>query len=115
MQHLIKRLFVAQAWQLWKEKKAFDLIDSNLKDPQNESELLRYVHVGLLCVQEEALLRPAMSSIVLMLKSESQSLSQPHRPAFIARTSNKTSHNNEIIAVDSCSVNGMTVSEFLPR
>ena len=102
-----------QAWQLWNERKALDLMDPCLKDSCHPNEFLRYVQIGLLCVQEDASLRPTMSSVVLTLKSEAHSLSQPEKPAFIARRS-YASHQ-EIIPINSCSVNGITVSDFLPR
>ncbi|XP_024029902.1 cysteine-rich receptor-like protein kinase 10 [Morus notabilis] len=103
---------VAHAWQLWNEGIALDLVDPCLRSDCHPNEVLRYIQIGLLCVQEDPLLRPIMSSIVLMLKTESQSLSQPERPAFI--TGRYTSHH-EIIAVNSCTVNEMSVSDFLPR
>ncbi|GMN49790.1 hypothetical protein TIFTF001_018950 [Ficus carica] len=104
---------VAYAWQLWNEGKALDLVDSCLKDSCHDpNKFLRYIQIGLLCVQEDAILRPTMSSVVLMLKSEALSLSQPERPAFIA---NRHTSHQEIIALSSSSVNGMTVSDFLPR
>ena len=87
-------------------------MDPCLKDSCYPNEFLRYIHIALLCVQEDANLRPTMSSVVLNLKSEAPSLSQPERPAFIA--SRFTSHQ-DVIAINSCSVNGMTVSDFLPR
>ncbi|XP_024018700.1 cysteine-rich receptor-like protein kinase 10 [Morus notabilis] len=103
---------IAYTWHLWNEEKALDLVNPCLRDSCHPNEFLRYIQIGLLCVQENALLRPTMSSVVLMLKSEVQSLSQPERPAFI--TSRYTSQQ-EIIAVNSCSVNEITVSDFLPR
>ncbi|CAH2056714.1 unnamed protein product [Thlaspi arvense] len=47
-------------------------------------EFLRYMHVGLLCVQEDAYDRPTMSSVAVMLKSETVTLCQPEKPAFFA-------------------------------
>lgn len=44
-------------------------------------EVLRSIHVGLLCVQHHAEDRPTMLSVVLMLISES-TLPPPKKPAF---------------------------------
>ena len=44
-------------------------------------EVLRSIHVGLLCVQHNAQDRPTMLSVVLMLVSEGV-LPQPKQPAF---------------------------------
>ena len=44
-------------------------------------QVLRCIHVGLLCVQQRPEDRPDMSSVVLMLSSESL-LPQPRQPGF---------------------------------
>jgi hypothetical protein len=46
------------------------------------SEYLKCLHVGLLCVQEDAADRPTMSSVVHMLASDTMTLTSPTRPAF---------------------------------
>uniref|UniRef100_A0A803NZ10 non-specific serine/threonine protein kinase n=1 Tax=Cannabis sativa TaxID=3483 RepID=A0A803NZ10_CANSA len=104
---------VAYAWQLWNEKKVLDLMDPYLKDSCTPHEFMRYIQIALLCVQEDANLRPSMSSVVSTLKSEVPSLSQPERPAFI---SSGLHSDHELNPTDSLSVNiEMTVTEFLPR
>lgn len=60
---------------------AMDLVDMHLLETINYSELLRYMHVGLLCVQEKPGDRPDMSSVTLMLNGE-KLLSQPKAPGF---------------------------------
>ncbi|KAL9384086.1 hypothetical protein Peur_024409 [Populus x canadensis] len=57
-----------KAWQLWNEGNKAELIDPRLSDSCNADEFSRYMHIGLLCVQEDASDRPTMSSVVLMLK-----------------------------------------------
>lgn len=46
------------------------------------SEALRCIHIGLLCVQQHPEDRPSMSSVVVMLSSESP-LPQPMEPGFL--------------------------------
>ena len=46
------------------------------------NEMLRCIHIGLLCVQENASDRPTMASVVLMLSSFSMTLNIPSAPAF---------------------------------
>ena len=65
-----------QVWQLWNEGKGLELIDPLLTESCDLDEFLRYMHIGLLCVQEDAYDRPTMSSVVVMLKSEVVTLSQ---------------------------------------
>ncbi|KAK9936143.1 hypothetical protein M0R45_013003 [Rubus argutus] len=103
------------AWELWNEGKVLELMDPLLKDSCSPNELLRYIHIGLLCVQENANDRPTMSSVVLMLKSESISLSKPERPAFYTGRRSTKDHDNTLGAPFSCSVNGLTISDDVPR
>lgn len=44
--------------------------------------MLRCIHIGLLCVQEDAAKRPTMASVVLMLGSSTMALPVPSAPAF---------------------------------
>ncbi|KAL0363285.1 UNVERIFIED_CONTAM: G-type lectin S-receptor-like serine/threonine-protein kinase [Sesamum calycinum] len=83
---------VAYAWKLWNEESMINLMDPLIFDPHVEPEILRYVHVGLLCVQEVAQDRPSISSILSMLSSEIVDLPHPEQPAFIVhRRSSETS------------------------
>ena len=74
-----------QAWKLWNENEAAKLVDPALSDPRVEMEILRYVHVGLLCVQESANDRPNVSNVLSMLNSEIAELPPPKLPAYTAR------------------------------
>ncbi|CAL5393181.1 unnamed protein product [Camellia sinensis] len=76
---------LAMAWRLYEESKSLELIDEALWDLCYQTEMLRSIHVGLLCVQESPEDRPSMSSIVLMLGSEA-ALPRAKQPGFfIAR------------------------------
>jgi hypothetical protein len=57
------------------------LVDEALGDSCTLSEVLRCIHVGLLCVQQTPEDRPTMSSVVLMLSGESL-LPKPKPPGF---------------------------------
>ncbi|XP_048132046.1 G-type lectin S-receptor-like serine/threonine-protein kinase At1g61370 isoform X2 [Rhodamnia argentea] len=67
-------------WQLWSDGKAFDLTDEAIP-VSSPWELIRCIHVGLLCVQDHPTNRPDMSNVVLMLSGESD-LPQPRQPIF---------------------------------
>ncbi|PPS06805.1 hypothetical protein GOBAR_AA13838 [Gossypium barbadense] len=69
------------AWRNWEAGTAFDLVDSSLRDG-SRSELMRCIHIGLLCVQEKVARRPNMGAVVLMLTSYSVTLPLPSEPAF---------------------------------
>ncbi|KAK6932446.1 Serine-threonine/tyrosine-protein kinase, catalytic domain [Dillenia turbinata] len=74
------------AWELWRQDKALEIIDSSLEELGFSNEALRCIQVGLLCVQECAADRPAMSEVVFMLGNNT-SLPSPKQPAFILRRS----------------------------
>ncbi|XP_047167227.1 cysteine-rich receptor-like protein kinase 44 isoform X2 [Vigna umbellata] len=69
------------AWRNWKEGKALNIIDPSLNN-NSRNEILRCIHIGLLCVQENLIDRPTMATIILMLNSYSLSLPIPAEPAF---------------------------------
>ncbi|WJX88100.1 hypothetical protein P8452_70220 [Trifolium repens] len=72
---------LGHAWRLWIENMPLELVDPQLIETSLYSEILRYMHVGLLCVQEKPEDRPDMSSVILMLNGE-KLLSQPNAPGF---------------------------------
>ncbi|KAH7662223.1 Non-specific serine/threonine protein kinase protein [Dioscorea alata] len=70
-------------WQNWNEKKALEVKDPSIGDEFQAEEVLRSIHVGLLCVQEDKALRPHMATVVLMLSDLTVTLPKPSTPAFI--------------------------------
>ncbi|GER53363.1 S-locus lectin protein kinase family protein [Striga asiatica] len=60
---------VGHAWLLYKEGRSLELVDRNIANSIYLYELLRSIHVALLCVQQRPDDRPSMSSVVLMLGS----------------------------------------------
>ncbi|KAK1393269.1 putative LRR receptor-like serine/threonine-protein kinase [Heracleum sosnowskyi] len=73
------------AWALWKEEKPMALLDEKLVGSCSDSEVLKCIMVGLLCVQEDPNDRPSMSKVVYMLSSETETLPNPKQPAFVTR------------------------------
>ncbi|KAG6774978.1 hypothetical protein POTOM_018396 [Populus tomentosa] len=66
------------AWKLWKySNKALDLMDPILGDPPSTSMLLRYIKIGLLCVQQIPDDRPTMSDVISMIVKDRVSLPEP--------------------------------------
>ncbi|GMN61954.1 hypothetical protein TIFTF001_031047 [Ficus carica] len=75
------------AWTLMQQGMAIELLDSCLRDSDhNLQEVLRCIHVGLLCVQQRAADRPSMSFVVLMLSSGGHVLPYPNRPSYFMET-----------------------------
>ncbi|KAG5244721.1 G-type lectin S-receptor serine/threonine-protein kinase [Salix suchowensis] len=75
---------LGHAWKLWSSNKASDLMDPTLGDPPSTSMLLRFINIGLLCVQESPADRPTMSDVISMIVNEHVALPEPKHPAFVA-------------------------------
>lgn len=69
-----------QAWHLWNEHKAMELLDPCIRDSSPRNKALRCIHIGMLCVQDSAAHRPNMSAVVLWLESEATTLPIPTQP-----------------------------------
>ncbi|KAM4100225.1 hypothetical protein ACB094_05G052400 [Castanea mollissima] len=99
---------IGYAWQLWNEGKVLELIDPIILDEScPPSEILRCIHVGLLCVQDHAIDRPTMIDVVSMLSNEALQLSPPKQPAFFI--------NRVAEVLENCSLNNVTISEIEVR
>ncbi|XP_057985392.1 G-type lectin S-receptor-like serine/threonine-protein kinase B120 [Hevea brasiliensis] len=82
---------VAYAWEVWHGDKAMEAVDPSIRDSCCENEVLKCIQVGMLCVQDSAVQRPTMSSVVLMLESNNPTLPLPRQPTYASmRTSMDT-------------------------
>ncbi|KAK9215431.1 hypothetical protein WN944_007436 [Citrus x changshan-huyou] len=102
-------------WKLWCKGEALELMDPVLKQSFVAAELLKCIHIGLLCVQEDPAVRPNMSSVAVMLASDTVTLPQPTQPAFsagriVAKSGQSSSSDSKV-----CSVNVVTLSDVSPR
>nr|AJP61150.1 SRKp [Arabidopsis halleri] len=102
-------------WRNWKEGKWTEIIDPAIIDSSSSSlsdfqpqEVLRCIQVGLLCVQERAEERPTMSSVVVMLGSETAAIPHPKPPGYcVGRNLLETVSSS---SDESCTVNQITIS-----
>uniref|UniRef100_A0A803LKU5 Protein kinase domain-containing protein n=1 Tax=Chenopodium quinoa TaxID=63459 RepID=A0A803LKU5_CHEQI len=111
---------LAYAWKNWQEGKAWNLVDPALS-PAFSAEILRCIHIGLLCVQNNMADRPTMSSVSLMLSSNTMTLEVPLQPAFFKQNRSmllsEPSQDNTSDQSNSrpLSVNEASVTELYPR
>ncbi|XP_078149257.1 cysteine-rich receptor-like protein kinase 6 [Carex rostrata] len=75
-------------WQHWTNGTITVVADPSLGQHYSRSELLRCTHIALLCVQDNPANRPSMSTVAVMLSSETVSLKTPSKPAFCIAKSN---------------------------
>ncbi|KAL2931652.1 Cysteine-rich receptor-like protein kinase 10 [Bienertia sinuspersici] len=71
------------AWRLWEVGRSYEFIDPMLSECCSKNEVTRCIQIGLLCVQPNALHRPTMAVVVLMLTG-SIALPPPTAPALVS-------------------------------
>ncbi|XP_070051741.1 G-type lectin S-receptor-like serine/threonine-protein kinase At1g11410 [Nicotiana tomentosiformis] len=101
-------------WDSWKNDKALDVADPLLGDSYEACEVLRCIHIGLLCVQSFVDDRPTMSEVVFMLCNETK-LPFPKEPSFIFRSQKYGSVTPSSSASIGTSVNDMSISTIHGR
>ncbi|CAL1352736.1 unnamed protein product [Linum trigynum] len=75
---------LGHAWSLQREGRGLEVIDATLRESwDDESQVLRLLHIGLLCVQKSPDDRPSMSLVVDMLSGHG-GLLEPNQPGFFA-------------------------------
>lgn len=104
---------VLKAWKLWTENRPLELVDSALGNMFPSNEVLKCIHIGLLCVQEDAADRPTMSSVAFMLNSYSSTLDHPAPPPLVGENRSKELHWSATRS--QYSVNELDASEIEPR
>uniref|UniRef100_A0A0E0LLP8 Uncharacterized protein n=1 Tax=Oryza punctata TaxID=4537 RepID=A0A0E0LLP8_ORYPU len=72
-------------WERWMAGTVDEMVDPAMGAYISASDVRKCIHVALLCVQGNPADRPVMSSVVMMLDSETVSLQVPSKPAFLAR------------------------------
>jgi len=108
-------------WKHWKNETPMSMLDSNMKENDYETEVIRCIQIGLLCVQENPNIRPTMARVVSYLNNHSLELPSPQEPGFFLHGIDKKvmqqGSSSSISANSSMpfSVNEMPTSNFYPR
>nr|XP_043615891.1 G-type lectin S-receptor-like serine/threonine-protein kinase At4g27290 [Erigeron canadensis] len=100
---------VCHAWRLYTENKSLDIVDECLRNSCSILEVMRSIHVGLLCVQHRPEDRPDAQSVIDMLGGDDGLLPFPEKPGFFIYTSEITS--NTVLP----SFNDLTLSQVYGR
>ncbi|GAY52985.1 hypothetical protein CUMW_146070 [Citrus unshiu] len=98
---------------LWDEGIPLRLIDACIQDSCNLADVIRCIHIGLLCVQQHPEDRPCMPSVILMLGSEIL-LPQPKQPGYLADRKSTEPYSSSSMP-ESSSTNTLTISELEAR
>ncbi|KAM0019392.1 putative protein kinase RLK-Pelle-DLSV family [Helianthus debilis subsp. tardiflorus] len=92
---------LGHVWRRYKEGRSIGLLSASLQASCVVSEVLRSIHVALLCVQHHPEDRPTMWSVVLMLVTERE-LPEPKQPAFFSGET--CSEPESLPSVDECTI-----------
>ncbi|XP_041023447.1 cysteine-rich receptor-like protein kinase 10 [Juglans microcarpa x Juglans regia] len=98
---------LSYAWIHWRDGSPLKLLDPTMGDSYSKEEVIRCIHIALLCVQKDPADRPTMASVVLMLNSYSVTLPSPQQPAFFLGS--RTDPNIPTMGMESTQSIGMTM------
>ncbi|KAL0398692.1 UNVERIFIED_CONTAM: G-type lectin S-receptor-like serine/threonine-protein kinase SD1-13 [Sesamum radiatum] len=70
------------AWKLWSENNGLAFADEAIASPDFQGEIVRCIHIALLCVQEFPKDRPSIQTVLSMLSREIVDLPTPEQPVF---------------------------------
>ncbi|XP_010313654.2 G-type lectin S-receptor-like serine/threonine-protein kinase At4g27290 isoform X1 [Solanum lycopersicum] len=104
---------LGHAWTLYKEGRSMELLGDFPIGVCSTPEVIRSIHVGLLCVQHRPEDRPSMSSVVMMLNNEGV-LPPAKQPAFFVETNTPDSEFSSSQHAHS-TVNEITITILDPR
>ncbi|XP_031119030.1 G-type lectin S-receptor-like serine/threonine-protein kinase At4g27290 isoform X2 [Ipomoea triloba] len=101
----------SHAWKLYRDGKSIELLDEHLVESCNLTQVLRSIHIGLLCVQQHPEDRPSMYSVVQMLYNDADLPIAKEPGFFTGRTIGAQISTAEITD----SINEVTISLLNPR
>ncbi|KAF3531410.1 hypothetical protein DY000_02037904 [Brassica cretica] len=114
---------VNNAWRLWRNVSPLELVDPTIGRNYQSNEVTRCIHIALLCVQDNPDDRPMLSTIILMLTSNTITLPLPRLPSCFPHSMNKLDQLSE--GYDSSQFTGqrsvgysgsdVTISDLEPR
>jgi hypothetical protein len=112
-----------QVWEHWTTGTLMDIMDSSFSSLAPRDQMVKCIHIGLLCVQDDPADRPVMSTVNVMLSSSTVTLQAPSRPAFCIQ---KSGFNSEMysevhagashsVSRSPMSLNDVSITELEPR
>ncbi|KAI9076979.1 hypothetical protein K1719_041055 [Acacia pycnantha] len=110
IQECLHQIFVpmellSYAWKLWNDGKPLELLDPTIRESYSPNEVIRCIHIGLLCVQGNPADRPSISSILLMLECYPMTLPTPSQSIpsdSILTSDNEMSVSEEMGSLAKC-------------
>ncbi|XP_057764765.1 G-type lectin S-receptor-like serine/threonine-protein kinase At1g11330 [Salvia miltiorrhiza] len=100
-------------WTKWMEDNVTALIDPRISSSSYQTDVMRCIHIGLLCVQELPKDRPSISAVLSMISSEIIELPEPKQSAFSTKSSHPDTGTSSSLQSKSsafASLNNVTLS-----
>ncbi|XP_059063892.1 cysteine-rich receptor-like protein kinase 15 [Cryptomeria japonica] len=73
-----------RVWRYYSKGNIIDIIDKDIVESITSEQVSRYIHIGLLCTQEDASIRPPMVNVYAMLSNPSiTDLPEITKPAYL--------------------------------
>ena len=91
-----------------------DLMDPTLSDSFIKDQMLRFIHVGLLCVGDSAIDRRTMSDVIAMLSNDCLTLPSLEKPIFSIARNAIEAHICEK-ELENYSIYGLSISNMVAR
>ncbi|KAI6705064.1 hypothetical protein NL676_008026 [Syzygium grande] len=109
-------------WNQWRDGKPLEVLDPAIVDSYSREEVIRCLHICLLCIQEDPAIRPTMATVVLILSSNSITSPSPRHPAFYVQSRlrglsipvEELESDQSTRRTMPSSTNGMSVTELYP-
>lgn len=79
-----------QAWKLWSVDKGLAFADESIASLNFKVDIVRCIHIALLCVQEFPKDRPTIQTVLSMLSREIVELPHPEQPVFAEKWNGST-------------------------
>ncbi|KAE8769070.1 cysteine-rich receptor kinase [Hordeum vulgare] len=109
-------------WEHWTRGNVVELMDPSLSNHPPVDQVLKCIHVGLLCVQRKPASRPTMSSVNIMFSSHTVRLPSLSRPAFciqeVSVSETSTAYSEAYRLTENSTVmssNQVSITELWPR
>ncbi|XP_068667813.1 cysteine-rich receptor-like protein kinase 10 [Aristolochia californica] len=105
----------SNAWRHWNNRTVLEMVDPAVKKSCSANEVIRCVHIALLCVQDDAGERPNMSTVGLILKSHSVNLPFPSQPTFFPSGADNQGYLSKEEGMWLLSGNELSITDMIPR
>ena len=99
-----------------------EVMDPSLRGKAPTQQMMKCVHIGLLCVQDNPVDRPMMSTVNVMLSGNTFSLQAPLKPVFFIPNSTvysesypTASQSTANVTSGAISPNEVSITELEPR